>query len=127
MASTNVRGRVHCAQGNVLLADANAGYTIVPDSPGRTLNVVGGYLVARGGAAAVCTSVDVKDTADVVAVACAQGSLTQDAYLPFSAAAGVTWTTPTKLTAGKGLKIANTGGACTTATSFDYLVLYTVN
>lgn len=126
MASTVSRGRLHYAEGNVLLADANAGYIIVGDAPGRTINVVGGHLIARGGAAAAHTSMDVQDTDGVVAVAYEQAGLTEGAGLSYWAPANVTITTPGPLTAGKGLQIKNTGDACTTATSFDYVVTFTV-
>ena len=124
--STVKRGEIHVASGNVLLADVNAGYVIMPPNPTRTITVVGGYLQAIGGAATACTSIDVKDTSGspVVAVVCGQAALSQNTVLQFNAAAGVTWTTRTALTQGKGLQVQTTGVACTTATSFNYEVQF---
>jgi hypothetical protein len=127
MAYTTAQGKVHWIQGNVTTAQANAGVVIVPARPGKAIAVVAATMIARGGAAATCTSVDLKDTAGtpVVALAFAQASLTENTALHDWASAGVTLTTyRSALTVEKGLQILKTGSSIATATSFDYAVGY---
>ena len=125
MAYKTATGKIHFAMGNITTAQANAGYIIAPARTGKSICVDGGHLTAKGGSTATCTSVDFKDTSDVVAVAFAQGSLTADTRLDVRAAAGVTLTTfQMPLTVNKALKIDNTGSSAATATSFDYCVEY---
>lgn len=125
MAYGTAAGRVHFVAGNLTTAQVNAGTVIIKPRSGKSIVVTGGHMVARGGAAATATSVDVQDTAGTVAVACAVGGLTQDTRLDFRAASNVTLTTfQQALGIGLGAKIDNTGSSLATATSVDYYVEY---
>ncbi len=127
MASTKSRGVVHEVHGNATLADIKSGYIVADGVPNKQITVTGGYFKALGGAAGTATSVDVKDTANVVAVACAIAQLTENTELQFTpGATGITWTTRGPLTAGKGIKIDDTGSALDTLTSMDYQIFYTI-
>lgn len=125
--------RVRCAAGQLTANQVNgvdSGNIIVRGESGRTLTVVGGWMRAIGGAAGACTSVDVKNTAGtpVVAVACTQGGLTENTIVRFGTpTTGEFNTANTTMGKGKGLQIAKTGSAMTTATAIDYCVLYTVS
>ena len=78
--------------GNLTTAQCNSGLVVVADSGGRTCNVIGGWMRAKGGAAAACTSVDVQDTAGTVAIAFGQAGLTQDTVLESAPGTNVTKT-----------------------------------
>lgn len=128
--STAGNGPIYSVYGSATLAQINAGVTIVPAVTGRTLKIVGVLLQAIGGAAAGCTAIQVDDTTGtpVVGVSVAVAGLTQNTIVTEATATNVTLTTfLTALTANKGLQIIKTGSSCTTLTSLNYRVLYTVN
>ena len=125
MAFSSAAGKVHFAQGNATTAQVTAGKIIAASRGGKAIQVVGGHMTALGGNAATATSVDIKDSADVVAVACGVSGLTSGTQLDFTAGSNVTLTTYRKpLTVGKALKIKDTGSGLATATSVDYYVEY---
>lgn len=117
------------AVGTVLLADINAGYTIVPAVPGRTLRPIGVW-VRSNGAFAACTDVRIGDTAGtpVVVAQFAVANLTDGAILTDHKETGVTLGAGffAQCTADKGLQIYKTGSTATTATSLDFRVEYVV-
>lgn len=116
---------------NLTLAQVNAGTVIVPAVTGQTYKLQHVVLQALGGNTAGCTLVEVADTAGspVVGISAAIAALTQNTIVNEATASGVTVTTiaPTALTAAKGIQVLKTGSACTTATSFNVIVFYTIN
>jgi hypothetical protein len=118
------KSKVHTVYGSLTTAQVNAGTLIADGRTGKSIAVVGGCMTATG-SADTATSVAVKDTSDVVAVACGVAGLTNGAQLGFDAASNVTRTTyRTALTAGKGIKIDNTGSSLGTTTAVAYYVEY---
>lgn len=124
---------VYSIAGNATTAQINAGITIVPAVTGRTLKIMGVLFQAIGGAAAGCTAIQVDDTTGtpVVGVSVTVAALTQNTMVTTDtapAAGAWTYTTfLTALTANQGLQIIKTGSACTTLTSLNYRVFYTIN
>lgn len=109
-------------------AQVNAGYELVPGSPGRVYTVVDAWARAIGGAAVDTTSVDVADTADspATAVTFEVAGLTQNAVLRAGATNATATGLGTAFTQGKAIKVVNTGTALDTATHVDVCVHYTV-
>lgn len=116
--------------GSVTLAQLNAGAHVLAATTGRTIYVTNAYVEAVGGSAAACTALVLQDTAGspVNALTFPVADLTSGAVVaPFSASVTMgAGFGPAGLTAAKGLDIAKTGSSCTTATSFKYVVSYTV-
>lgn len=117
---------------NVTVAQVNAGFTFLPAVTGQTYKVHHAVIQALGGNAAGCTLVEIADTAGtpIVSMSAAVAALTQNTRVSeATAAASVTTTAfaPTALTASKGIQILQTGSACTTATSFNVIVFFTIN
>lgn len=131
--NSNVSGEspMYAAYGNITLAQLNAGFQAVPDVASRTLKVLNEQFSAVGAAPAACTAIGVTDSSAVVAatvtIAALSGAGVQVTTETAPAAGAWTFTTfETGLTAGKGLKVVQTGSACTTMTSMNFKVLYTV-
>lgn len=87
-------------------------------------------VMALGGNAATCTSIEIEDAngTPVVVASYAAAALTQDALLLLNSA-NVTLTGASlgaELTAATALVGTTTGSDCTTATSFDIWVLYSI-
>lgn len=122
-------GGVYSAEITATLAQINSGLTFIPANSGRTLKVVGIFFKVSG-AFATCTDVRVSDTAgppvDVVTVAVA--GLTNGAIIGEATTANVTLGTfAASLTAAQGLKVRQTGSACTGGTNILIRVLYKIN
>jgi hypothetical protein len=125
-------GGMFSVSANLTLAQVNAGTTILPAVIGQTYKVQHVSIQAIGGAAAACTLVEVADTAasPIVAMSSTVAGLTQNTRVTESSAATIAVTTafaPTALTAGKGIQVLSTCSACTTATSFNVVVFFTIN
>lgn len=128
---TTIAGAIFSASANITLAQVNAGYTLVPAVTGQTYKLQHAVIQAKGGDTAGCTAVQIDDTAGtpIVGVSAAIAALTQDTVVNEATASGVTVTTlaPTAFTASQGIQVIKTGSACTTATSFNVIVFYTIN
>lgn len=125
----NIHHKIESVEGNVTVAALHAVPVVVVPVLGATLRVVGVLLQAVGGSAATCTAVNITDTAGtpIVAVSVAASALTSGTVVNEATASGVTLTTfLTNLTTSKGLELSDTGGQCTTATSFNYRIFYKV-
>jgi hypothetical protein len=124
-------GIVVSTSASLTLAQVNAGTIILPAVTGQTYKLQHVQMQAVGGSTAGCTLVEVTDTAasPIVGVSFTVAILTSGAIVNEASGSGVTVTTfaPTALTASRGLQIIKTGSACTTATSFNVIVTYTIN
>jgi hypothetical protein len=132
VTGTITAGNIFSVSANLTLAQVNAGTIIYQPVVGQTLKVNHVSIQAIGGAAAACTLVEVTDTATVpiVAMSATVAGLTQNTRVTESSAATVAVTTafaPTALTANQGIQVIQTGSACTTATSFNIVVDFTIN
>jgi len=127
---TTVAGVTYSVSANVTLAQVNAGFTILPLVTGQTYKVNHFLLTAVGGTTAGCTSVNISDTTGtpVNAAAVAVAALTSGTPVD-ETISGVTLTAfaPTALTANQGIQIRKVGSACTTSTSFNVVVFFTIN
>lgn len=114
---------------NLTTAQVNAGTVIVPAVTGQTFKVQRFLLQALGGSTGGCTLVEITDQLGFVAASATAGALTQNTVVTESTASGVTLTNfaPTALSASQGLQVMKTGSSCTTATSFNVIVYYTIN
>jgi hypothetical protein len=129
---TVVAGVNYSVSANLTLAQVNAGTVILPAITGQTYKVNHAVIQAIGGAAAACTLVEIADTAGtpIVAMSAAVAALTQNTRVSEATAAATVTTTafaPTALTASQGIQVLSTGSACTTATSFNVIVFFTIN
>lgn len=129
---TITAGGVFSVSASLTLAQVNAGTIILPAVANQTYKVQHVSIQAIGGAAAACTLVEVADTAasPVVAMSSTVAGLTQNTRVTEASAATIAVTSafaPTALTAGKGIQVLSTGSACTTATSFNVVVFFTIN
>lgn len=124
-------GIIVSTSANLTLAQVNAGTVILPAVTGQTFKLQHVVLQALGGATAGCTAVQVTDTAGtpIVGISAAVAALTQNTIVSEYTPTTVTVTTiaPNALTASKGIQVIKTGSACTTATSFNVIVQYTIN
>ena len=127
---TVVAGVTYSVSASVTLAQVNAGITILPAVTGQTYKVNHFLLTAVGGTTAGCTSVNISDTTGtpVNAAAVAVAALTSGTPVD-EAIANVTLTAfaPTALTASQGIQVRHVGSACTTSTSFNVIVFFTIN
>lgn len=124
MANTTRTSRVRCACGNMTVAEANAGKTVIPPDSARSIIVVGGWLRSAG-ATTNCTTVDVCSdaTIPIVNVAVAAAQLGNGVIAPLSGTA--TWTTFGVANAkGDGIQILTVGTDESTATAYDYCIEY---
>jgi hypothetical protein len=125
-----VAGVIYSVSANVTLAQVNAGITILPAVTGQTYKVDHFLLTAVGGTTAGCTSVNISDTTGtpVNAAAVAIAALTSGVPVD-ETITGVTLTAfaPTALTASQGIQVRHVGSACTTSTSFNVTVFFTIN
>jgi hypothetical protein len=125
-----VAGVTYSVSANVTLAQVNAGITILPLVTGQTYKVNHFLLTAVGGTTAGCTSVNISDTTGtpVNAAAVAVAALTSGVPVD-ETITGVTLTAfaPTALTASQGIQLRHVGSACTTSTSFNVVVFFTIN
>lgn len=128
----NIPGVVYSSTLTITTANLNtpASNTIVADVAGRTLTPVGFFLQALGGNTSGCTLVELQDSAAVLIMSEAIAGLVANQGITESSAVanlsfGAGWMTG--LTAGKGIQIVKTGGACATATSFVATVFYTIS
>ena len=114
---------------NLTTAQVNAGTVIVPAVTGQTFKVQRFLLQALGGNTAGCTLVEITDQLGFVAASATAAALTQNTVVTEATASGVTLTNfaPTALSASQGMKVVKTGSSCTTATSFNVIVYYTIN
>jgi hypothetical protein len=123
-------GATFSVSANVTLAQVNAGITILPAVTGQTYKVNHFLLTAVGGTTAGCTSVNISDTTGtpVNAAAVAIAALTSGTPVD-ETISGVTLTAfaPTALTANQGIQVRHVGSACTTSTSFNVVVFFTIN
>ncbi len=121
------QGKIHFKAGRLTAAQVNAGTRVIPPRADKKLMIVGGQLVAIGGAAATATSVDVNDTTGtpVVGVAVACTAMTENTQMDFDAASNVTRTTyRAPFAAGKGIQVIKGGSDLATATHVDYYIEY---
>jgi hypothetical protein len=124
---TNAPLKPNSVVGNVLLADVNAGYTVVPANPSRTLRPIG-FFIRVNGAWTTGTDVRISDTAasPVDIVTFAQANLTNANTFTGASQTGQTlgagFLVP--LTAGKGIQFRSTGSAMAAGTSIDYRIDY---
>ena len=127
---TTVAGVTYSVSANVTLAQVNAGITILPVVTGQTYKVNHFLLTAVGGTTAGCTSVNISDTTGtpVNAAAVAVAALTSGTPVD-ETITGVTLTAfaPTALTLSQGIQVRHVGSACTTSTSFNVIVFFTIN
>lgn len=127
---TITAGGTFAVSASLTLAQVNAGITILPAVTGQTYKVSHFLLTAVGGTAAGCTSVNISDTTGtpVNAAAVAVAALTSGTPVD-ETITGVTLTAfaPTALTASQGIQVRHLGSACTTATSFNVIVYFTIN
>lgn len=127
---TTVAGVTYSVSASVTLAQVNAGITILPAVTGQTYKVNHFLLTAVGGTTAGCTSVNISDTTGtpVNAAAVAIAALTSGTPVD-ETITGVTLTAfaPTALTASQGIQVRHVGSACTTSTSFNVVVFFTIN
>jgi hypothetical protein len=121
----SVGGVAHNQRFRVALADVNAGLTLLPARPGIRYRLVDEYMIAVGGAAATCTTVDVLATqsaGSVKLVANAVAGLTQSTVLRAGAANATVLADGASFVpndVNTAITIAKTGSACATATNFD--------
>jgi hypothetical protein len=123
---------VKLAQGNATVSQINAGQTILTGITGRVITITGYAVEAVGGTAATCTGIYLEDTnsSPVIVTAIAAANLTTSTLnVPGAAGntlgAGFTYGI-SGLTSGKGLQIKVNGSNCTTMTSANYAITYTV-
>jgi hypothetical protein len=129
---TITAGNIFSVSANLTLAQVNAGTVILPAVAGQTYKVQHVSIQAIGGAAAACTLVEVADTSGspVVAMSSTVAGLSQNTRVTEASAATIAVTNafaPTALTANQGIQVLSTGSACTTATSFNVVVFFTIN
>ena len=128
---TITAGGLFAASGNLTLAQVNAGAVVVPAVTGQTYKIHHAVLVALGGSTATCTAVEFADTAGtpIVAMSVVAAGLGQNVYASELSAANSTKTTlaPLALTANQGIQVLHTGSNCATATSFNWILFYTIN
>ena len=128
---TVTAGGLMAVSANLTLAQVNTGTVILPAVTGQTYKVSHFLLKGIGSDVAGCTSVNIDDTAGtpLVVAAVAVAALASNAVVNEATASGVTLTTfaPTAATASKGLQVIKVGSACTTATSFNVTVFFTIN
>lgn len=129
--TNGAQGLVYAVAASVPVANLNGGtgYAMVSPVTGKALSLVMFGIVARGGSTGGCTDLRIGDSNNANALvidpvanltnnqgnSIATSTITQTGfgYTPF--------------TSGLGINIYKTGSACTTATSFDVMVQYTVN
>jgi hypothetical protein len=119
---------MRAASGRLTLAQVNAGTLVVGTAAKRAYTVTDCWVRAIGGAAGVNDSVDIVDSVSgTIVVAFTRAGLTENAVLRSgTATTGVGTNLGVKLGTGEGIKVKNTGGACTTMTHLDYVILYKV-
>lgn len=122
--------QTYTVQGNATIAQVNAGFVVLPIMLLRTVTIEGFVLQAVGGSVGGCTAVQIDDTTGtpVVGVSVTAGTLMSGVIVNEATSSGVTLTTfLNPLTIGQGLQLLSTGSTCTTATSINYRVFYTIN
>lgn len=114
----------------VTLAQLNAGFTIIPDIPGRTIVPVD-YLIVVNGTFLTATDIRLQDsngspvllTTILIAAATAGAKISNDVVIAnVTDGAGMY----ASLTAGKGIQIVKTGSAATGGTSLLVRLQYSV-
>lgn len=119
--------QLRVAEGQLTLAQVNAGKFVVDPVAKRSITVVDAWVRAIGGAATSNTSIDIVDSVSgTIAVSFARAQNTQNAILRAGATGATATNIGTALGAGEGLKIANVGTACDTMTALDYVIIYKV-
>ena len=123
-------GGTFSVSANVTLAQVNAGITILPAVTGQTYKVSHFLVTAVGGTTAGCTSVNISDTTGTPVNVVAILAATLVSGTPIDETiTGLTLTAfaPTALTASQGIQVRHVGSACTTSTSFNVIVYFTIN
>jgi len=116
----------------VTTAEANAGHSLLPAIAGRTYRVVQCKMIAYGGAAATCTTVDIlgtQGTSSVKLCAFAQASLAQSAVLTMGgtgAAVLADGASYGACDANTAITIGVTTNNLATATGVDVILDYTI-
>jgi hypothetical protein len=114
---------------NVTLAQVNSGFNLIPAITGHTLKINHFYISPRGGTTAGCTDVRLGDSGNANAIVI-------DPIANLTVNTGNTEATSTiaqagfgatAFGAGLGINIFKSGASCTTTTSFDVQVNYTIN
>ena len=123
---------VLCKRQRVLVADINAGVSVLPAISGKSYRVVNVTAIAYGGAVGTVTTVDVLGTqsaGEVKLCAYAQASLTQSAVLQMGdAGAAVTadGASYAACDAATAITVGKTGGDADTATGVDFIITYVI-
>lgn len=116
----------------VTTAEANAGHAILPAIAGRTYRIVDCKMIAYGGAAATCTTVDVTGTQSSSVVklsAFAQASLTQSTVLTMGgtgAAVLADGASYVACDANTAINVSVTTNNLATATGVDVILTYVI-
>jgi hypothetical protein len=124
--------RVRCAQGNLSIDQVNAasraGTIIVPDSGGRTITVVDGWMRSIGADPGGCTAIILTDNAasPTTVMSTTRATFNSNAIVRAGASGCTSTNVGTALTGGEGLRIGCTVGNLTTSTSLDYCIYYTI-
>jgi hypothetical protein len=125
--SSFVSPNLRVAEGQLTVAQVNAGALIAPAFAKRAITVVDAWVRAIGGAATSNTSIDLTDsTTGTIAVSFARAQNAENTILRAGATGATATYVGTALGVGEALKLANVGTDCSVMTHLDYVVLYKV-
>ena len=110
---------------NVTVAEYNAGFYIIPPSPGRYITVVDCWMRSAGNTTE-CTSIDLTDGTTSAAVFLA-AALTNGTMCRIGASNTTATNLGTTSARGTGIKVLSQGTDETTATAVEVCVYYTVS
>lgn len=131
-ATATVPAPIMTLRTRVVLADINAGATLLAAIAGYKYRLVSAFAIAYGGAVGALTTLDIlgtQATSSVKLVAYAQASLTQSAVLVSGgsgAAVLADGASYAACDAGTAITIGKTGGTATTATGVDVILNYAI-
>lgn len=116
--------------GSATLAELNAGKTLIPELPGRTIKIIG-YTLLFTGAFTTATDIRLQDTNGTPVVITTVAIAAATAGAKISSEAVVANVTDgaglfANLTIGKGVKIVKTGSSAAGGTSISIKIIYSL-